>query len=101
MEIRQDALADIEEAPEWYDAQQSGLGADFANTVLAAIERLPQSPLIYQIRERRISVRCFCRLDFPTGLFIESTVISSRSLPSFIRLVTSASGASGRESYSC
>jgi toxin ParE1/3/4 len=65
LEIRQDALADIEEAAEWYDPQQSGLGADFANTVLAAIERLPQSPLIYQIRERRRAVRWFLPPRFP------------------------------------
>ena len=65
LEILPDALADIEEAAEWYEVQQSGLGSDFAHTVIAAIESLPESPLIYQIRERRRAVRWFLPSRFP------------------------------------
>ena len=65
LEIRPDALADIGSAAEWYEAQQPDLGADFARTVLAAIEGLPKNPLIYQIRERRRSVRWFLPPRFP------------------------------------
>ncbi len=34
LEIREDALADIEEAARWYDEQEAGLGAEFAGEVL-------------------------------------------------------------------
>jgi len=65
LEIRPDALFDIEKAAEWYEAQQAGLGVDFARTVMAAIETLLESPLIYQIRERRRAVRWFLPPRFP------------------------------------
>jgi len=46
--IRLDALADIQEAAEWYDDQEHGLGADFSRTVLEAIgqpaRKSPEQP---------------------------------------------------------
>jgi plasmid stabilization system protein ParE len=65
LEIRPDAVTDIEAAVKWYEAQQADLGADFARTVLAAIESLPKNPLIYQIRERRRNVCWFLPPRFP------------------------------------
>ena len=41
--IRQEALADIEQAAAWYEAQEPGLGIDFARTITSAIEALPES----------------------------------------------------------
>jgi plasmid stabilization system protein ParE len=78
LEIRQEALADIEEAAEWYEAQQSDLGTDFAHNVLAVIETLPENPLIYQVCERRRNVRCFRPPRFPHRIFyrIEADLIT-------------------------
>jgi hypothetical protein len=45
LDIRPDALADIESAASWYDQQQSGLGSAFAHTVRDAINALPANPL--------------------------------------------------------
>jgi hypothetical protein len=53
LDIRPEALADIEAAGIWYDEQQPGLGADFSRTVRRAINTLAANPLIYRIRERR------------------------------------------------
>jgi hypothetical protein len=66
LDIRPDALADIEAAGVWYDEQQPGLSADFSRTVRGAINTLPDNPLIYRIRERRRRIRC--RHGFPIGL---------------------------------
>ncbi len=98
LEIRPDAVEDLEATANWYEAQQADLGTDFVRTVLAAIESLPQNPLIYQIRERRRMCAGFCRLGFPTGLFIEYAMISLRSLPCSTQLVTAENGDGGCES---
>ena len=44
LHIRSDALADIVDAAEWYEQQEKGLGADFANAVFEAIESLSSTP---------------------------------------------------------
>ena len=41
LEIRLDALDDIERASQWYDEQEPGLGDESARTVLEAIDGLP------------------------------------------------------------
>ena len=53
LDIRPDALADIEEAVAWYEQRQPGLGADFARAVQKAINALPQNPLSHRLRDRR------------------------------------------------
>ena len=57
LEIRPDALSDIEEAARWYDEREPGLGSDFANEVLQAIDILPNNPRAYRIRHKRKNVR--------------------------------------------
>lgn len=65
LDIRPDALADIETAAEWYEEQQPGLGADFTRTVRHAINTLPENPLIYRLRNRKRNVRWFLPPRFP------------------------------------
>ena len=65
LEIRLDALGDIEEAAYWYEKQQSGLGVDFVRTVMAEIERLPTNPLANRLRGRRRNVRWLRSHRFP------------------------------------
>ena len=57
LEIRPDALADIEEAARWYAEQQPGLGAEFAREIIEAIETLLNNPLSYRLRHKRKNVR--------------------------------------------
>ena len=65
LEIRPDALADIDQAAQWYDNREAGLGDDFARGVLEAIDGLRLSPLIYRIRHRRRNVRWRLMDRFP------------------------------------
>lgn len=65
LDIRPDALADIEFAASWYEEQEPGLGADFARTIREAINALPANPLIYRVRDRRRNVRWFLPARFP------------------------------------
>ena len=53
LEIRPDALADIEEAASWYEERETGLGTDFVETILESIDSLPVNPLVHQLRDRR------------------------------------------------
>lgn len=62
VQIRRAAELDIAEAQLWYEAQRSGLGAEFHSQVSQVIERLAETPLIYQVLyrdTRRALVRRF------------------------------------------
>jgi toxin ParE1/3/4 len=65
LDIRDEALTDIETAADWYEEQQPGLGQDFARTVQQAINGLPRNPLIHRLRDRRRNVRWFLPVRFP------------------------------------
>jgi plasmid stabilization system protein ParE len=65
LEIREEALSDIEEAVQWYEKQRPALGVDFARTVLAAIESLTANPLRHRLRGRRRNVRWLKSRRFP------------------------------------
>jgi plasmid stabilization system protein ParE len=69
--IRPEAESDIAEAYEWYEAQSSGLGAEFLAAVdegLAAIREMPQRFPRVQ-REPEIGVRRARLRRFPYGLY--------------------------------
>lgn len=65
LEIRSEVLGDIEEAAEWYESQQPGLGIDFTRAVIGAIETLPANPLIHRLRVHRRDVRWLTLHRFP------------------------------------
>ena len=65
LDIREEALTDIEAAADWYEEQQPGLGKDLAHTIRQAINRLTANPLIHRLRERRRNVRWFLPDRFP------------------------------------
>lgn len=73
LEIRPDALADIEEAATWYEEHEAGLGIDFVKTVLASIDRLLVNPLVHRLRDRRRNVG-FSQIVFLTKLCIKSGI---------------------------
>ena len=47
--VRRSAELDVAEAQLWYEAQSSGLGAEFHSEVSRIISRLSVTPFIYQI----------------------------------------------------
>jgi len=54
VQIRRAAEVDIAEAQLWYEAQRSGLGAEFHSEVSRVIHRLAETPLIYQVVYRDV-----------------------------------------------
>ena len=48
IQIRRAAELDVAEAQLWYEAQRRGLGAEFHSEVSRVIDRLSDTPLIYQ-----------------------------------------------------
>ena len=72
LEIRPEALADIEEAAIWYEEHEAGLGTDFVKTVLQSIDSLPVNPLIHRLRDRRRNVRWILTNRFPYKVVYQS-----------------------------
>ena len=73
LEIRPDALADIEEAGRWYDEQQLGLGSEFAREVIEAINTVLKNPLSYRLRHKRKNVRWKLLDRFPYRIVFRIT----------------------------
>ena len=65
VEVRPEALVDIETAADWYETQEVGLGTDFLRTFIEALHRLPLNPFIYRLRDRRRNVRWLLLNHFP------------------------------------
>jgi toxin ParE1/3/4 len=65
LEIRPDALADIDEAAAWYEEREPGLGLEFVRTIRQAVGNLPSNPLSHRIRYRRRNVRWVLPARFP------------------------------------
>src|SRR6266498_5482669 len=57
--VRPEMDADIAEAEVWYEQRQEGLGKDFTRSVRNAMRELPQNPLLYRLRHRRLGIRWF------------------------------------------
>ena len=65
--LRPEAEADIEDAATWYDRQRKGLGQEFLDDVLVALDTISENPNIYPIMYRQ-SRRAVVR-RFPFGIF--------------------------------
>ena len=72
LEVRPDALADIEAAAIWYEEHEAGLGTDFVKTVLESIDSLLVNPLVHQLRDRRRNVRWILTNRFPYKVVYQS-----------------------------
>jgi plasmid stabilization system protein ParE len=62
IQVRRAAELDIAEAQVWYESQHSGLGFEFRAEISRVIDRLAETPLIYQrvhLDVRRALVRRF------------------------------------------
>jgi plasmid stabilization system protein ParE len=54
VQIRRAAELDIAEAQVWYETQQAELGAEFRSEIARVIDRLAETPHIYQVVHRDI-----------------------------------------------
>jgi plasmid stabilization system protein ParE len=65
IELRPEALADLDEAAAWYDARSAGLGRELVLEVTRAIALLIDRPLAPRLRHRRLGVRWIFPKRFP------------------------------------
>lgn len=49
VQIRRAAELDVAETELWYESQRSGLGSEFHSEVSQVIDRLAETPFIYQV----------------------------------------------------
>ena len=52
--VRRAAELDVAEAQLWYETQRNGLGAEFHSEVSQVVDRLAETPLIYQLVYRDV-----------------------------------------------
>ncbi len=67
--LRREAEEDLEEAATWYESQQTGLGQQFLDEVLEALETIAEMPLGYSVIYRNTR-RAWMR-RFPFGIFFQ------------------------------
>lgn len=67
VKIQPAARTDIQEVIQWYNDQQTGLGARFLANLTDAIRRIARSPGIFQVRYR--NVRQAPVKKFPIAVF--------------------------------
>lgn len=65
--LRPEAEADIEDAATWDEKQREGLGQDFLDDVLIALDTISENPNIYSVMHRQTRRAVVYR--FPFGIF--------------------------------
>jgi plasmid stabilization system protein ParE len=65
LSARPEVTADILKVVDWYERQQPGLGAEFADELRRSVRSLRINPLLYQIRHTRHRVRWVLVRRFP------------------------------------
>jgi plasmid stabilization system protein ParE len=65
IELRPEAIADLDAAAAWYEERSSGLGRDLVRQVAAAISTLGLAPMVPRLRHRTAGVRWIYSKRFP------------------------------------
>ena len=65
LEIRPDALTDIESASDWYEEKEPGLGSEYIREMRTSIVSLVEGAYHHPIRYPRLHVRWFSTRRFP------------------------------------
>jgi plasmid stabilization system protein ParE len=65
--VRHQAKRDLQRGAKWYEKQRAGLGREFVLDVEATINRIVESPFLYQEIHR--NVRRAIAQRFPYGIF--------------------------------
>ena len=65
--LRDEADEDLNEAATWYEAQRSGLGAEFLDSVLDGFRAIAATPLHYPLIRGRVRRALIAR--FPFGIY--------------------------------
>ena len=73
--LRRAAELDIQEAQDWYEAQQAGLAEDFSREIDAVMVRLAATPLIYPVVYREVRRTVLHRFPFLVWYEIAGSVV--------------------------
>ena len=65
--LRPEAETDLDEAATWYERQRKGLGDEFLDEVLNALETISYNPYICAVVHRH--TRCVIMHRFPFGIY--------------------------------
>jgi toxin ParE1/3/4 len=78
LKVQPEAVADILEAVDWHERQQSGLGATLADEIRFGVRSLRINPLLYRIRHTQYRVRWMLLHRFPYRIIfvVESDLIT-------------------------
>jgi plasmid stabilization system protein ParE len=71
VEIRPEVESDVAEAARWYESQQSGLGAEFAEEIIQVWDALAENPLLNGRRHPRKNIRWRYPERFPYRVIYE------------------------------
>jgi plasmid stabilization system protein ParE len=63
--LRPEVATDIEEAADWYDEQQDGLGSELCEEILRVLDRLSENPLLNSRRHPVKDIRWRYSERFP------------------------------------
>jgi plasmid stabilization system protein ParE len=75
LRLRDEAVADLDEAAQWYESQQPGLGGAFLDGVTEAFQRLIDRPLAYPVIYRKTRRALLRRFPFAIFYSIEGSTI--------------------------
>jgi len=73
--LRPEAEADIEEAALWYEKQREGLGQDFLDELLSAINAISEDPHIFPVVHRNTHRAIIHRFPFGVYYRVEDDLI--------------------------
>jgi len=74
--LREEAELDLEDAASWYESQRSGLGQDFLDTVLKALELIEQNPLSFPVVYRGTHRAVLPRFPFAVFYIVRESEVS-------------------------
>jgi hypothetical protein len=92
--LRDEATAEFDEAFDWCDAKQIGLGSEFVAEVQKVFDRIAANPLVHRIVFADIPQRV-SSADSHTAFSTGRTPTGWRSSPCSTRVVTRRSGSAG------
>jgi hypothetical protein len=73
--FRPEAAEEARAARQWYEKQQPGLGARFANAIDAAVGRIASNPLAFPLATVKFAARSCA--DFPSRSIFDCTLAMS------------------------
>ena len=73
--VRRHAKADVRAAARWYELQRPGLGREFVAEVDAAVNRVAENPVQYQVLYRGVRRAIVCRFPYAVFYRIEASNI--------------------------